>query len=80
MLEYVFIAFIAVFCIQFIYYVFIFGSFSFSKIKTSQICFNKPVSVLICAKNEVKKVVKRYHGVVASKPFSEGVIEAFWKF
>ena len=58
MLEYVFIAFIAVFCIQFIYYVFIFGAFSFSKIKTSQTSFNKPVSVLICAKNEVKSLKK----------------------
>ena len=58
MLQYVFIAFIAIFCIQFVYFVFIFGAFSFSKQKSLQTSFNKPVSVLICAKNEVKNLKK----------------------
>ena len=58
MLEYLFIAFIVIFCIQFIYYIFIFGSFSFSKIKSSENNFNQPVSVIICAKNEAKNLTK----------------------
>jgi glycosyltransferase involved in cell wall biosynthesis len=52
MLEYLFIAFIAIFCIQFIYYIPVFGWFSFSKIKPIKKLFNQPISVLICAKNE----------------------------
>ncbi|MBI9041183.1 glycosyltransferase [Lutibacter sp.] len=56
MLEYVFIAFIAIFCIQFLYYIFIFGSFAFSKKKLVTTTFNQPVSVLICAKNEAKNL------------------------
>jgi len=58
MLQYVFIAFIAIFCNQFVYFVFIFGAFSFSKQKSLQTSFNKTVSVLICAKNEVKNLKK----------------------
>lgn len=56
MLEYIFIAFIAILIIQFIYYIFIFGSFSFSKQKNTTSTFNKPVSVIICAKNEAKNL------------------------
>ena len=56
MLEYLFIAFIAIFCIQFIYYIFIFGAFAFSKTKQIATNFSKPVSVLICAKNEAKNL------------------------
>ena len=58
MLEYLFIAFAVIFCIQFIYYVFIFGSFSFSKKKSFKNNFNPPVSVLICAKNEAKNLTE----------------------
>jgi glycosyltransferase involved in cell wall biosynthesis len=58
MLEYLFIAFTVIFCIQFIYYVFIFGSFSFSKKKPSETNFSLPVSVLICAKNEAKNLTE----------------------
>lgn len=58
MLEYLFIAFTVIFCIQFIYYVFIFGSFSFSKKKSSETNFNLPVSVIICAKNEAKNLTE----------------------
>lgn len=52
MLEYLFITFIVIYCIQLIYYLFIFGSFSFSKTKSTKNNFNKPVSVIVCAKNE----------------------------
>lgn len=58
MLEYLYIAFMAIVCIQFIYYVFIFGSFSFSKKKPAENKFNLPVSVLICAKNEAKNLTE----------------------
>lgn len=58
MLEYLFIAFTVIFCIQFIYYIFIFGSFSFSRKKTNENNFNLPVSVIICAKNEAKNLTE----------------------
>lgn len=58
MLEYLFIAFTVIFCIQFIYYIFIFGSFSFSKKKPTKNNFNLPVSVIICAKNEAKNLTE----------------------
>ena len=58
MIEYLFITFIVVFCIQFIYYIFIFGFFSFNKYKPLTSNFDQPVSVLICAKNEAKNLSK----------------------
>lgn len=58
MLEYLFIAFIVIFCIQFIYYILIYGSFSFSKNRKESLSFNQPASVLICAKNEAKNLTK----------------------
>lgn len=58
MLEYLFIAFIVIFCIQCIYYLFIFGNFSFSKTTTNNTTFSKAVSVIICAKNEAKNLKK----------------------
>ncbi|MDO9036731.1 MAG: glycosyltransferase, partial [Lutibacter sp.] len=58
MLEYLFIAFAVIFCIQFIYYVFIFGAFTFYKKKPAENNFNMPVSVLICAKNEAKNLAE----------------------
>lgn len=57
MFEYLFIAFIVIFCIQFFYNFFIFGAFSFSKPKTSNNNFNEPVSVIICAKNEAQNLI-----------------------
>ncbi|WP_299522992.1 glycosyltransferase [uncultured Lutibacter sp.] len=57
-MEYLFIAFIVVICIQFIYYIFIFGSFAFPKNKLPKNNFNQPISVLICAKNEAKNLIK----------------------
>jgi len=58
MLEYLFITFIVIFCIQFIYYILIFGPFSFSNNKQNSLSFNKPVSVIICAKNEAENLEK----------------------
>jgi len=58
MFEYVFIAFVAIFCIQFIYYFFVFGSFAFTKHKAPKNEFNNPISVIICAKNEAKNLKK----------------------
>jgi glycosyltransferase involved in cell wall biosynthesis len=53
MLEYIFIAFLVMICIQFIYYLFVFGRYSFSSIKKQNLTnFNQPVSIIICAKNE----------------------------
>ncbi|MFD1292483.1 glycosyltransferase [Lutibacter holmesii] len=56
MLEYIFIAFIAILGIQFIYYIFIFGAFSFASKAPKQATFNIPVSVIICAKNEAQNL------------------------
>jgi len=58
MAEYLFIAFIVVFCIQFIYFIFIFGSFAFRKNTLLKSNFNQPISVLICAKNEAENLLK----------------------
>ncbi len=58
MLEYLFIAFIVIFCIQCIFYLIIFGSFSFSKKSKQLQTFNKTVSVIICAKNEAENLKK----------------------
>ena len=58
MLEYLFIAFIVIFCIQSIFYLIIFGSFSFSKKTIQSNSFNKAVSVIICAKNEAENLKK----------------------
>lgn len=58
MLEYIFIAFIAILIIQFIYYIPLFGAFSFSTKKKLSTTFNKPISVIICAKNEAQNLTK----------------------
>jgi glycosyltransferase involved in cell wall biosynthesis len=54
--EYLFIAFLVIFCIQFVYITFVFGFFAFAKNKTSKNDFKKPVSVIICAKNEANNL------------------------
>lgn len=56
MLSYLFIAFIAIVSIQCIYYVVVFGSVAFSKHSLNKKQFNKPVSIIICAKNEAKNL------------------------
>ena len=58
MIAYIFIAFIVIMCIQFVYYIFIFGSFAFFKNKSTKNHFNQPISVLICAKNEAENLKK----------------------
>ena len=58
MLEYLFIAFIVIFCVQCTYYLFIFGNFYFSKTTIQNTTFNQAVSVIICAKNEAKNLKK----------------------
>lgn len=56
MLEYLFITFLVIICVQFIYYIFIFSSFSFSKNNQNKNNFNQPISVLICSKNEAENL------------------------
>lgn len=58
MTEYFFIAFTVIFCIQFIYITFIFGSFPFNTKKPVKNNFNLPVSVIICAKNEAENLAQ----------------------
>ncbi len=59
MLEYIFITFIVLICIQLFYYLFIFSSFSFSKKESSKNSKNNlPISVLVCAKNEAENLTK----------------------
>jgi len=58
MLEYLFITFIVIFCIQFIFYIPIFGRFSFSTNNQKPSSFNNAVSVIICAKNEAENLEK----------------------
>jgi len=56
MLEHLFITFIVIVCIQFIYYIFIYGSFSFYKNIPFKNNFNQPISIFICAKNDAKNL------------------------
>jgi len=58
MAEYLFFTYIVIFCIQIIFYLFVFGSFALSKNKPPKSSFNQPISVLICAKNEAKNLIK----------------------
>ncbi len=57
MLLTLFSVFIAIVIIQFLYYVVVFGKFSFSKSKTSN-AKRIPISVIVCAKNEEENVIK----------------------
>lgn len=61
---YLLYVFIAVVIIQFIYYVIVFGSFSFSKSKKNT-GFNQPVSVIICAKNEAENLKEKLEKFIA---------------
>jgi glycosyltransferase involved in cell wall biosynthesis len=63
MLTYIFIVFFTVVSIQGIYYFVFLGSISKTKLNKSYKNFNKPVSVLICSKNEaenLKKLLPRF--------------------
>jgi len=58
MLEYLLVTFIVIFCIQFIFYIIVFGFFAFSKKQSKLKSNSPPVSVLICAKNEALNLIK----------------------
>lgn len=57
LLQIVFFTFIAIVAIQLVYYVFIFGKFSFAKPQTSN-PKRVPISIIVCAKNEEENVKK----------------------
>lgn len=57
MLSILFYCFIAVVVIQFVYYIIVFGKFSFTKAQSGT-PKNLPVSVIVCAKNEEENVKK----------------------
>jgi cellulose synthase/poly-beta-1,6-N-acetylglucosamine synthase-like glycosyltransferase len=59
-----FYTFIVVVIIQIIYYLLIFGKFSFHK-KQSQTPKNISISVIVCAKNEAKKLKKFLPSILA---------------
>ena len=56
MLSYIFIAFLIITFIQSIYYLVFLSSLGILKSKVSDKAFNKPVSVLICSKNEAENL------------------------
>jgi cellulose synthase/poly-beta-1,6-N-acetylglucosamine synthase-like glycosyltransferase len=58
MAEYLFITFIVIIGIQLFYYLLLFGTFAFSKKNILQNNFNKPVSIVICAKNETQNLIE----------------------
>ena len=57
MLVSIFSLFIAVVCIQFLYYIVIFGKFSFAKPQNAT-PKRIPISVIVCAKNEAENVIE----------------------
>lgn len=63
------VSFIAVISIQIIYYLFIFGNFSFGK-TTNGNSQRVPVSVIICAKNEAENV-KKYFPLLINQKYPE---------
>ncbi|NHN25334.1 glycosyltransferase [Flavobacterium jejuense] len=56
--------------IQFIYYIFIFGQFSFAKKTTSTTLTKVPVSVIVCAKNEVENI-KKFFPILITQNYPE---------
>lgn len=85
-----FILFIAIVCIQFIYYVLLFGVFSFSKKQDSPLK-KIPVSVIVCAKNDENHIVD-YVPLLAAQEYpdfeiilidnasSDGTLDIFEEF
>ncbi len=57
MLDLLFYIFIGIVAIQFVYYILIFGNFSFAKLKPTN-PKKIPVSIIVCAKNEAENVAK----------------------
>lgn len=70
MLLTLFIAFTGVVVIQFIYYVLIFGRFSFAKITENDNFKKIPISVILCAKNEEENV-KKYIPLLAKQNYPD---------
>ena len=68
MLNFTFWVFIVFITIQFIYYLFIFVPFSFSKTEKTN-SGNYPISVIVCAKNEAENV-KKFIPVLAAQNYS----------
>ena len=69
MAEYLFIAFLVIFCIQLFFYIFFYTPFVLKKQKNAQNSFNKPVSVIVCAKNEAKNLLKNIPFFINQKYF-----------
>ncbi|MDP3312478.1 glycosyltransferase [Lutibacter sp.] len=67
MLEYVFIAFLVIFCIQFFYHIVLFGKFSFSKKSTVKNTATPKISVIVCAKNEAENLLKNLPFILGQK-------------
>ena len=63
------LSFIVIIAIQIIYYLFIFGNFSFGKI-TNRNSSRVPVSVIVCAKNEAENV-KKYFPLLINQNYPE---------
>ena len=61
------LVFIGITLIQLVYYVFIFGQFSFAKKQTIQ-PKKLPISIIICAKNEEENI-KNYFPLFASATY-----------
>ena len=68
MLNFIFYIFVVFIAIQFVYYLFVLGPFSFSKIEKKN-SINYPISVIVCAKNEVENV-KKFVPILAAQNYS----------
>ena len=68
-LQIIFIFFIAIVCIQFVYYVVVFGKFSFAKPQKST-QKRIPISVIVCAKNEEENV-KNFIPLLLNQNYSD---------
>lgn len=69
MLTFIFCTFIAIFAIQLIYYVIIFGKFAFAK-KQKLTPKRIPISVIVCAKNEAENVI-RFIPILAEQDYPD---------
>ena len=68
MLQLLFWLFIVIISVQFVYYVLVFGKFSFAKQAASQIK-SIPISVIVCAKNEQENI-KKYIPLLANQNYA----------
>lgn len=56
--------------IQFLYYIFFFGKFTFGKLPLKQTGVKQPVSVIVCAKNEAENI-KNFFPLLISQKYSD---------